>query len=137
VLDKPTCWDSTYYLPDRLVEQRREIILYDTDFELPERFNINEWQLAEIEPMQWITKELSARRSVISEVIPFLGILKTDLEESDDTQEKFRGVLSTKEELLESLQSQFGHVYKKDNYIIATLLDSRFKTHFMTPLQVN
>ena len=112
VQDEPTRWDSTYYLLDRLVEQRRAISLYDTDFELPERLNSNEWQLAEkviklLEPMQRITKELSARRAVISEVIPFLEILKSELEEdsSSDTQEKFRGVLSTKEELLESLQS--------------------------------
>ena len=52
------------------------------------------------------------------------------LEESDDTQEKFRGVLSTKEELLESLQFRFGHVYKEDNYIMATLLNTRFESSF-------
>ena len=111
VQDKPTCWDSTDYLLDCLVEQRRAISLYDTDFELPEKLNSNEWQLAEkvvklLEPVQRITKELSARRAVISEVIPFIEILKAELnEESGDTQEKFRGILSTKEELLESLQS--------------------------------
>jgi len=77
-----------------------------TDFKLPQRSNPNEWQLAEkviklLESVQWITKDLSARRSVISEVIPFLETLKTEVEEesSSDTQEKFRGVLSTKEEL--------------------------------------
>ena len=134
--DEPTRWDSTYNLLDCLVEQRRAISLYDSDFELPDRLNSNEWQLAEkvvklLEPMQRITKELSARGTVISEVIPFLEILKTKLgEESSDTQEKFRGILSTKDELLESLQSRFNHVYKEDNYIIATLLDPRFKASF-------
>ena len=134
--DEPTRWDSTYNLLDRLVEQRRAISLYDSDFELPDRLNSNEWQLAEkvvklLEPMQRITKELSARGAVISEVIPFLEILKTELgKESSDTQEKFRGVLSTKDELLESLQSRFNHVYKEDNYIITTLLDPRFKASF-------
>ena len=134
--DEPTRWDSTYYLLDRLVEQRRAICLYESDFELPDRLGSNEWQLAEkvvnlLEPMQRITKELSARGAVISEVIPFLEILKTKLgEESSDTQEKFKGVLSTKDELLESLKSRFNHVYKEDNYIIATLLDPRFKISF-------
>ena len=55
--DKPTRWDSAYYLLDHLVEQRRAISLYDSDFELPDRLNSNEWQLAEkvvklLEPMQ-------------------------------------------------------------------------------------
>ena len=86
VQNEPTRWDSTYYLLDRSVEQRREISLYDTDFELPEKLNSNQWQLAEkavklLEPMQRITKELSARRAVISEVIPSLEILKTELNE--------------------------------------------------------
>ena len=134
--DEPTKWDSTYYLLDHLVEQRRAISLYDSDFELPDRLSSNVWQLAEkivslFEPMQRITKELSARGAVISEVIPFSEILKTELgEESSDTQEKFRGILSTKDELLESLNSRFNHVYIEDKYIIATLLDPRFKGSF-------
>ena len=68
-----------------------------------------------LEPMHRITKKLSAKRAV---VIPFLEILKTELgEESSDTQEKFKSILSTKDELLESLNS---HVCKKDKFIIAT-----------------
>ena len=38
--------------------------------------------------------------------------------------------VSTKDELLESLNSRFNHVYKEDKYIIATLLDPRFKGSF-------
>ena len=85
--------------------------------------------------MQQITKELSAMGAVISEVISFLEILKTELgEEPSDTQEKFRGVLSTKDELLESLKSRFNYVYKEDNYI---LLDPGSKPCFMILQLVN
>ena len=54
------------YMLERLVEQRRAISLYDTDFELPDRLCSNEWQLATkivklLEPMQRITKEFSAK----------------------------------------------------------------------------
>ena len=83
--------------------------------------------------MQRITKELSVKGAVISEVIPFLEILKIELGEeswTNDTQEKFRGVLFTKDELLESLNSRLNHVYKEDKYIITTLLDPRFKGSF-------
>ena len=44
--DEPTRWDSTYYMLERLVEQRRAISVYDTDFELPDCLHSNEWQLA-------------------------------------------------------------------------------------------
>ena len=73
--------------------------------------------------MQRTTKELSPRGAVISEVTPFLEILKTELGgESSDTQEKFKGILSTKDELLESLNSWFNHVDKEHKYIIAIYL---------------
>ena len=44
--DEPTRWDSTYYMLAHPVEQRRAICLYDTKFELLDRLNSNEWQLA-------------------------------------------------------------------------------------------
>ena len=51
---------------EHLAEHRRAISLYDTDFELPNCLNFNEWQLAEkivklFEPMQRVTKEFSAK----------------------------------------------------------------------------
>ena len=78
--DEPTQWDSTYYMLERLVEQQRVISLYDTDFELPDGLHSNEWHLAErivalLELMQHITKELSAKGAMVSQVIPFLKIL--------------------------------------------------------------
>ena len=94
-----------------LVEQRRAISLYDTDFELPDRLNSNEWQLAEkivklLEPMQHITKEFSAKGAMVSQVIPFLEILKMELDSNQssepETTDKFRGILTTKDEMLSS-----------------------------------
>ena len=79
IQDEPTRWDSTYYMFEHLVEQRRAISLYDTDFELPDHLHSNEWHLAErvvalLEPMQRITKEFSAKGAMVSQVIPFLKI---------------------------------------------------------------
>ena len=57
---------------DRLVEQKRAICLYVTDFELPDHLSSNERQLAEkfiiklLEPMQRITKEFSAKGAMLS-----------------------------------------------------------------------
>ena len=101
---------------ERLVEQRRAIILYNTDFQLPDRLCSNEWQLAEkvvnlLEPMQCITKEFSAKGAMVSQVIPFLEILKMELESSEpETTDKFRGILTTKDEMLSSLDPRFDQV---------------------------
>ena len=61
IQDEPTWWDSTYYMLECLVEQRRAISLYDNDFELANCLHSNEWHLAEkivalLEPMQCITR---------------------------------------------------------------------------------
>ena len=40
--DEPIRWDSTYYMLEHLVEQRRAICLYDTKFELLDHLNSNE-----------------------------------------------------------------------------------------------
>ena len=136
IQDEPTRWDSTYYMLERLVEQRRAISLYDTDFELPDRLHSNEWHLAErvvalLEPMQRITKEFSAKGAMVSQVIPFLKILKMELDSSEpETTDKFRGILTTKEEMVSSLDSRFDQVYSNDTYLLATLLDPRFKVKF-------
>ena len=118
IQDELTQWDSTYYmLKRRLVEQRRDISLYDSDFELPDHLCSNEWQLAEkivklLEPMQHITKEFSSKGAMVSQVIPFLEILKIELDPSEPkSTDKFRGMLTKKDEMLSSLDSRFDQVY--------------------------
>ena len=98
---------------ERLVEQRRAISLYYTDFELPDCLHSNEWHLAKtivalFEPMQCITKEFRAKGTIVSQIIPFLKILKMELDSSEpETTDKFRGILTTKAEIVSSLDSQF------------------------------
>ena len=111
----------------RMVELHRAISLYDGNFGLPDKFNSNEWQQADkiiklLEPVQFVTKELSAKEAMISQVIPFIEILKMELGSTDVDD---RGIISTEEEILKSLKSQFEHVY---NCVIA--LDPRFKATF-------
>ena len=67
----------------------------------------------------------------MSQVIPFLEILKMELDSSEpETADKFRGILTTKDEILSSLDSRFEQVYSNDTYLLATLLDPRFKNKF-------
>ena len=77
--------------------------------------------------MQRITKELSAKEASVSQVIPFLETLKIEL---STQRESDSGIKTTKEEMLKSLNSRFEYVYDDDNFVIATLLDPRFKATF-------
>jgi len=130
--DEPTRWDSSYYMLERLVEQRRAISLYDADYGLPEQLSASDWQQAEkilklLEPFQRVTKELSAKDASVSQVIPFIETLKIELSSSKDSD---LGIKTTKQEMLKSLKARFGYIHGDDNYVIATLLDPRFKATF-------
>ena len=76
--------------------------------------------------MQRITKEFGAKGAMVSQVIPFLEILKMELDSSEpETTDKFRGFLTTKDEMLSSFDSP-----SNDTYLLPTLLDPRFKIKF-------
>ena len=74
-----------------LVELQRAISLYDTNYKLLDHLNSNEWQLAE--SMQHVTKEFSAKGAMVLQVIPFLEILKMELDSNQlsesETTDKF------------------------------------------------
>ena len=84
--------------------------------------------------MQRITKEFSAKGATVSQVISFLEILKEEHDSNHssepDTTDKFKGILTTNYELLSSLDSRFDQIYSNDTYLLATLLDPRFKVNF-------
>ena len=83
--------------------------------------------------MQHITKEFSAKGAMVSQVIPLLEILKMELDSNHssepDTTDKSRSILTTKDEM-SSLDSQFNEIYSNYTYLLATLLDPRFKVNF-------
>ena len=64
---------------------------------------------------------------MLSQVIPFIEILKMELGSTGDDD---GGIISTEEEMLKSLKSHFEHVYSDNNCVIFTLLDPRFKATF-------
>ena len=69
---------------------------------LPGHLNSNEWQLAE--PMQRVTKEFSAKGAMVLQIIPFLEILKMELDSNQSSEseatDKLRGIVTTKDKML-------------------------------------
>ena len=76
--------------------------------------------------MQCVTKEFSTKGAMVSQVIPFLEILKMKLDwnhsSEPDTTNKFRDILTTKDKMMSSFYSRFDQIYSNDTYVLATLL---------------
>ncbi|XP_065684334.1 zinc finger BED domain-containing protein 4-like [Hydra vulgaris] len=78
--DVSTRWNSTYYLLERLLEQKRAVSLYITDHDSLNNLTPAQWVLMEqciklLKPFEEITKITSSGISCISEVIPHVVTL--------------------------------------------------------------
>lgn len=77
--DVSTCWNSTFYMLSRLLEQKLSISLYLTDSNVS-NLSAEQWELLDqllklLQPFEEITKITSSGYSCISEVIPHVATL--------------------------------------------------------------
>lgn len=91
VQDINTRWNSTYYMAERLLEQKRSISLYVTDHHTLFNLTLQQWCLMEqciklLKPFEEITKITSSGISCISEVIPHVAALKKYLDKDETAQ---------------------------------------------------
>ena len=72
----------------RMIEQKKALVGYDSEYGLPVHLLNSEWIIAEnllrmLELFQRTTKEFSHNSSSVSQVIPFIEILKLELENQE------------------------------------------------------
>lgn len=139
VQDVQTRWNSTFYLIERLCEQKMAVNLLaaETETDSVRSLTQNQWQLAEsllrvLKPFEEITREFSSVHSIISDVIPTLSALKKYI-----SQCGVYGLGTLKDTLLSNLNTRFFTTENKflsvlDNphFYLATFLDPRYKSAF-------
>ncbi|KAF2897618.1 hypothetical protein ILUMI_08558 [Ignelater luminosus] len=117
VQDVSTRWNSTYYLMERLLEQKRAVSLYITDHETLINLTHAQWELLEqciklLKPFEEITKITSSGISCISEVIPHAVTLLKYLGKAE-TAEKVPNLVSMRSSLQAELERRFSFDEKK------------------------
>lgn len=130
--DIATRWNSTYYMLQSLLEQKRVIAAYMTDYDLPATLSAHQWMLMEnivslLAPFEQMTKEISSAKASAAEVIPLIAALKRLLGKEVETD---HGVKTAKKTLLEAVNKRFQDTESNPLYCIATILDPRFKEHY-------
>ncbi|KAI2666682.1 Zinc finger BED domain-containing protein 4 [Labeo rohita] len=132
--DVATRWNSTFYMVESLLEQKRTISAYGADHDLPATLTANQWALLEkavtvLAPFEEVTKQISSSTSSVAEVIPSVTVLKRLLarESQEDT-----GIKTMKTTLLEAVKKRFATIEEEPLYAVATLLDPHFKDRYFS-----
>lgn len=125
--DVQTRWNSTFYMLQSLIEQKRAIGVYVSEHELPATITANQWNLMEkminiLAPFEELTRHVSCSDSFASDVIPAVTVLQRLLSKEVDED---HGVKTMKNTLLGALQKRFSDMEQNPLYCIATLLDPR------------
>ncbi|XP_018574457.1 zinc finger BED domain-containing protein 4-like [Anoplophora glabripennis] len=131
VQDINTRWNSTFYMAERLLEQKRAISLYvaEHDDKLT-NLTTHQWCLMEqcvklLKPFEEITKITSSGLSCISEVMPHVAALKKYLEKNE-TAQRTADLSRMRASLTAELESRFNTMSEDPTYLIATFLDKLF-----------
>ncbi|KAJ8391358.1 hypothetical protein AAFF_G00089880 [Aldrovandia affinis] len=125
--DVPTRWNSTYYMLESLIEQRRALGAYGAEHELPATLSAYQWGLIEnvltlLAPFEQLTKQISKATATAADIIPEVTALKRLLAREAETD---RGVGTLKATLLEAVQTRFRDIEEEPLYTVATFLDPR------------
>lgn len=134
IQDVPTRWNSTYFMIERIVEQKAAVANYCLDTPNLPVFDANKWTLlgkltALLKIFHKITVRLSERSATVSEIIPQIKFLQVFVTKAS-TDNKFSGLGSTLFAINSSMKRRFERYLDDYNPIIATYLDPRYKTTF-------
>lgn len=137
VQDVQTRWNSTFYMLQRIREQKRALNIYIADNNLDSlSLTANQWALIEplinlLEPFEEITRLMSLEIALISEVIPTITALNKFLASDEKPPNQiFAGVGTMKDFLYKEMSRRFDNFYKNKYYVVSTILDPRFKLAF-------
>uniref|UniRef100_A0A8C5PW74 BED-type domain-containing protein n=1 Tax=Leptobrachium leishanense TaxID=445787 RepID=A0A8C5PW74_9ANUR len=130
--DVQTRWNSTFYMLQSLIEQKRAIGVYSSENELPATLTANQWNLMEktvniLAPFEELTRQVSSSEAFASDVIPTVAVLHRMLSKEADED---HGIKTMKSTLLGALKKRFSETEQNPLYCIASLLDPRYKDRF-------
>ena len=130
--DISTRWNSTLYMLESMLEQKRALATYAADYDLPATLSAHQWQLIKnfitlLSPFEQLTREVSSSEASAADVIPSVRAPRRLLSKQTDTD---HGVKTTKTTLLEAVNKRFDQIECGPMFCIATLLDARYKDRY-------
>lgn len=125
--DIQTRWNSTFYMVQSLIEQKRARGIFVSEYGLPDTLTPHQWILLEkvlsvLGPFEELTQKVSSSDAMAADVIPAVTVLHRFLTRETDED---HGIKAMKGTLAAAVRKQFTDVEENLLYSIATLLDPR------------
>ena len=132
IQDEPTRWNSSFYMLQRLIEQRTALLAAGAACACMIELRAQQWNLAEklvhvLQPFEEATREASGEYSSAAVIIPVVNSLQRSLTTTAESTTDDHGITRMKQEMLSSLNRRYQHMETNKLYALATALDPRFK----------
>ena len=117
-----------------MLEQKVALATYGAEHAIP-HLSPNQWDIVEkivavLNPVEEITQSISTEVASVSLIIPFIRASWRTLEDHNND----RGIrtVTMKSEMLDLLNRRYGDEENNESFVLATLLDPRFKDKFFS-----
>ncbi|XP_064175268.1 zinc finger BED domain-containing protein 4 [Anguilla rostrata] len=134
VQDIPSKWKTSFYMLERLVEQKKAIDEMSIECNFRELISCDQWEVMQsvcnaLKPFEVACREMSNRTATLGQVIPLVHILNRKI---DMLFDETMGIDNMLKSLKQAMVSQMSSTLHDPRYMWATMLDPRYKTSLFT-----
>ncbi|KAJ8245482.1 hypothetical protein GJAV_G00271210 [Gymnothorax javanicus] len=134
VQDIPSKWNTSFYMLERLVEQKKAIDEMSLECNFRELISCDQWEVMQsvcnaLKPFEVACREMSNRTATLGQVIPLIHILNRKI---DLLFDETMGIDNMLKSLKQAMVSQMSSTLHDPRYMWATMLDPRYKTSLFT-----
>lgn len=134
VQDVPSKWKTSYFMLERLVEQKKAIDEMSIECNFRELISCDQWEVMQsvcnaLKPFEVACREMSNRTATLGQVIPLIHILNRKI---DMLFDETMGIDNMLKSLKEAMVTRMSPTLHDPRYIWATMLDPRYKTSLFT-----
>lgn len=134
IQDVPSKWRTSFFMLERLVEQRKAIDEMSIECNFREMISCDQWEVMlsvcnALKPFEVACGEMSNRTATLGQVIPLIHILNRKI---DLLFDETVGIDNMLKSLKEAMVSKMSATLRDPRYTWATMLDPRYKTSLFT-----
>lgn len=134
IQDIPSKWRTSFFMLERLVEQKKAIDEMSIECNFREMISCDQWEVMQsvcnaLKPFEVACREMSNHTATLGQVIPLIHILNRKI---DLLFDETVGIDNMLKSLKEAMVSRMSTTLHDPRYTWATMLDPRYKTSLFT-----